>query len=62
MCKKLVIATKILGWSGVSNTPKILWYLANHGIQNRFFLHASQTPPWKKYHSILQYHDFVSKL
>jgi hypothetical protein len=37
MYKKLVIAMKTLGWSGVSNTPKIPWYLANHGIQNRVF-------------------------
>jgi hypothetical protein len=28
---------KTLGWSGASNTPKIPWYLANHGIQNRVF-------------------------
>jgi hypothetical protein len=33
-----------------------LWY------SKQSFLHASQTPPWKKYHGILQYHDFVSKL
>jgi hypothetical protein len=31
------IALKILGWSGVSNTPKIPWYLANYSIQNRVF-------------------------
>jgi hypothetical protein len=37
ICKKLVIAMKTLGWSGVSNTPKILWHLANYGIQNRVF-------------------------
>jgi hypothetical protein len=32
MCKKLVIAMKILGWSGVLNTQKISWYLVNYGI------------------------------
>jgi hypothetical protein len=37
MYKKLVITIKTLCWSGVSNTPKIPWYLANHGIQNRIF-------------------------
>jgi hypothetical protein len=37
MYKKLVIAIKILGWSGVSNTSKISWYLANHDIQNKVF-------------------------
>jgi hypothetical protein len=50
MYKKLVIAMKTLGWSGVSNTPKILWYLANHGIQNRVFYmltkHLSGKIPW----------------
>jgi hypothetical protein len=28
---------KKLGWSGVSNTPKIPWYIGNHGIQNIVF-------------------------
>jgi hypothetical protein len=28
---------KTLSWSEVSNTPKISWYLANYGIQNRVF-------------------------
>jgi hypothetical protein len=37
MYKKLVIAMKTLCWSGVSNTPKIPWYLVNYGIQNRVF-------------------------
>jgi hypothetical protein len=37
MYKKLVIAIKFLGWSGVSNTPKIIWYLAKHSIQNKVF-------------------------
>jgi hypothetical protein len=37
MWKKLVIAIKTLSWSEVSNTLKILWYLANHGIQTRVF-------------------------
>jgi hypothetical protein len=37
MYKKLVIAMKTLDWSGVSNTPKIPWYLANYGIQNIVF-------------------------
>jgi hypothetical protein len=37
MYKKLVIAMKTLGWSGVSNTPKIPWYLANHDNQSRVF-------------------------
>jgi hypothetical protein len=37
MYKKLVIVIKILGWSGVLNTPKILWYLANYDIQNIVF-------------------------
>jgi hypothetical protein len=45
ICKKLVIVMKTLGWSGVSNTPKIPWNLANYDIQNRVFLHANQTPP-----------------
>jgi hypothetical protein len=35
--KKLVIGIKTLGWSGVLNTPKIPWYLANYDIQNRVF-------------------------
>jgi hypothetical protein len=52
---------KTLGWSRVSNTSKILWYLTNHGIQNRVFYmftkHLSE-----KYHGIEEYHDFVSKL
>jgi hypothetical protein len=26
-----------LGWSGVSNTPKMPWYLQNYGIENRVF-------------------------
>jgi hypothetical protein len=34
---------KTLGWSGVSNTQKMPWYLTNHDIQSRVFLHASQT-------------------
>jgi hypothetical protein len=50
MHKKLAIAMKTLGWSGVSNTPKILWYLANHGIQNSVFYmltkHLSGKIPW----------------
>jgi hypothetical protein len=37
MYKKLIIAMKTLGCSRVLNTPKITWYLANHGIQNRVF-------------------------
>jgi hypothetical protein len=37
MYKKLVIAIKNLDWSGVSNTLKISWYLANHSIQNIVF-------------------------
>jgi hypothetical protein len=53
---------KTLGLSGVLNTPKILWYLTNHDIQNKVFLHICQTPLWKKYHDILQYQCFVSKL
>jgi hypothetical protein len=36
--KKLVIAIKTLCCSGVSNTPKIPWYL------KQSFLHASQAP------------------
>jgi hypothetical protein len=35
--KKLVIDMKTLGWSRVSNTPKLSWYLANYDIQNRVF-------------------------
>jgi hypothetical protein len=34
---KIFIAMKTLGWSGVSNTPKLLCYLANYGIQNKSF-------------------------
>jgi hypothetical protein len=34
MYKKLVIVMKTLGYSEVLNTSKILWYLANHDIQN----------------------------
>jgi hypothetical protein len=45
------MAMKTLDWSGVSNTPKISWYLANYG-----FLQASQISHWK------QYHGFVLKL
>jgi hypothetical protein len=37
ICKKLVITTKILGLSGVSNTLKILCYLANYDIENGVF-------------------------
>jgi hypothetical protein len=37
MYKKVVIAMKHLDWSRASNTPKIPWYLANHGIQNKVF-------------------------
>jgi hypothetical protein len=29
-----VVVINTLGWSGVLNTPKILWYLVNYGIQN----------------------------
>jgi hypothetical protein len=47
MCKKLVIAMKTLGWSGVSNTPKISWYLVNHSIQNRFFYMLAKQLPGK---------------
>jgi hypothetical protein len=50
MYKKLVIAMKTLCWSGVSNTLKILWYLANYGIQNRVFYmltkQLSEKIPW----------------
>jgi hypothetical protein len=28
---------KTLNWSGVSNTSKIPWYLANYDIKNRVF-------------------------
>jgi hypothetical protein len=34
----------------------------NHDIQNRVFSHGSQTSLSKKYHNILQYHGFISKL
>jgi hypothetical protein len=53
---------KTFSWSGGSNTPKIPWYLANYGIQNRFFYMLAKQPSGKKYHGILQYHGFVSKL
>jgi hypothetical protein len=50
MYKKLIIAIKTLDWSGISNTSKILWYLANHDIQNRVFYmltkHLSEKIPW----------------
>jgi hypothetical protein len=38
---------KTLGWSGVSNTPKIQWYLANYGIQNRVFYMLAKHLPEK---------------
>jgi hypothetical protein len=47
MCKKLVIGMKTLGCSEVSNTSKIPWYLANHGIQNRVFYMLAKHPPGK---------------
>jgi hypothetical protein len=53
---KIFIAMKTLGWSGVSNTSKILCYLANYGIQNKSFYMQI-----KKYHGILKYHGFVLK-
>jgi hypothetical protein len=50
MYKKLVIVMKTLGWSEVLNTPKIPWYVANHGIQNTAFYilvkHLSKKIPW----------------
>jgi hypothetical protein len=60
--KKLVIAMKTLGLSGVLNTPKILWYLTNHDIQNKVFYIFTKHLFGKKYHDILQYQCFVSKL
>jgi hypothetical protein len=53
---------KTLGWSGVSNTSKLPWYLANHGIQNIVFYMLAKHLSGNKYHGILQYHGFVSKL
>jgi hypothetical protein len=41
MCKKLIIAIKTLGRSGVSNTLK------NHGIQNRVFHKLAKHLPEK---------------
>jgi hypothetical protein len=37
MYKKLVITIIFLSWSRILNTPKISWFLANYGIQNRVF-------------------------
>jgi hypothetical protein len=55
MYKKLLILMKTLGWSRISNTPKISSHLANHGIQNRVFYilfkHLSEKITW--YSSIL---------
>jgi hypothetical protein len=33
----ILVAMKTLRLSEVSNTSKILWYLANHSIQNKVF-------------------------
>jgi hypothetical protein len=32
---------KTMGWSEVSNTPKILWYLEYHGFKNKVFKNAT---------------------
>jgi hypothetical protein len=47
MCKKLIIAIKTLGRSGVSNTLKKPCYLASHGIQNRVFHKLAKHLPEK---------------
>jgi hypothetical protein len=50
-----------LDLSEVSDTSKILSYLANHSIQNKVFYILVKHIPQKKYYDILQYHNFYLK-
>jgi hypothetical protein len=55
-----VIAIKL--WVRVKFHILQKYHLVNYNIQNRVFTYQSNNSVKKKYHDILQYHDFISKL